>query len=217
MTSTADSTASPKPLLTIRPTSGWSALNLAEVWQFRDLMWSLAGRDIKLRYKQTAMGVVWVLLQPLVQAGIFTFIFGKVAAMPTDFVTTYAAMLAWNVFLSTLTKVSGSMVGNSHLVSKVYFPRLALPLSTMGSTLLDFAVAAALLVVLMIVKGVRPHAGLLTAPLWLTVMLVMALGLGLLMAALMVSYRDVGYVLPWVTQVMFYGSPIAISVAAVAV
>ena len=116
-----------KPLVTIRPSSGWAALNLREIWQFRDLLLTLAGRDVKLRYRQTALGVVWVVLQPLIAAGIFSFVFGKVAGLKSPsgipyFVFSYAGLLGWQAFSSTLTKASSCLVGNSQLVSKVFFP-----------------------------------------------------------------------------------------------
>ena len=167
------STAIRKPLLTIRASKGFAALNLPEVWQFRELFGGLAYRDVKLRYRQTALGVIWVILQPLLAAGIFTFVFGKVAKLPSDgpypyFVFSYAGLLAWNAFSSTLTKASGCLVGNANLVSKVYFPRLILPLSIVPSSLVDFAVASVLMAVLMVkwqvFAGIVP---LLLLPVWL--------------------------------------------------
>ena len=123
----------PEPFLIIRPTRGWAALNLREVWQFRDLLFTLAGRDLKLRYKQTALGVIWVVLQPLMAAGIFSFVFGKVAKLPSDGVPyllfSFAGLLGWNLFSNTLNKTSGCLVGNAQLISKVFFPRLVFPLS----------------------------------------------------------------------------------------
>ena len=123
-----------KPYLLIEPTRGWSALNVKELWQFRDLLTTLATRDVKLRYRQTALGAIWVILQPLLAAGIFAFVFGKVAKLPSDgvpyFLFAYAGLLGWNVFNSTLTKVSSCLIQNSYLVSKVFFPRLVLPLSS---------------------------------------------------------------------------------------
>ena len=161
-----------KPYLVIKPRSGWAALDLRELWQYRDLLLTLAIRDVKLRYKQTALGVTWVVLQPLLAAAIFTFVFGKVAKLPSDglpyFIFAYAGMLGWNAFNSTLTKASACIVSNSQLVSKVYFPRLILPLSTVLSTLLDFLVGLALMVLLSIVYGVNPGVGVLLLPLWLS-------------------------------------------------
>ena len=145
LTPLTENSAPTRPFLTIQPTSGWQAINLRELWQFRDLLTTLAQRDVKLRYRQTALGALWVLLQPLMAAGIFSFVFGKVAKLPSDglpyFVFSFAGLLAWNAFSSTLTKTSGCLVQNANLVSKVYFPRMVLPFSTVFSSLIDFAVA----------------------------------------------------------------------------
>jgi lipopolysaccharide transport system permease protein len=211
------STAIRRPLLTIKASKGLAALNLPEVWQFRELFSGLAYRDVKLRYRQTALGVIWVILQPLLAAGIFSFVFGKVAKLSSDgpwpyFVFSYAGLLAWNAFSSTLTKASGCLVGNSNLVSKVYFPRLILPLSIVPSSLVDFAVAMVLMVGLMVKWHVFPGIiPLLLIPMWLLVLMFLALGLGLYAAALMVSYRDVQFILPVVVQLLLYGTPIAYS------
>src|SRR5207237_1799355 len=122
-----------RPSLQIRPVEGWVALHLGEIWSFRDLLFSLAVRDLRLRYKQTALGVIWVILQPLMAAGVFSFVFGKVAKLPSDGVPyllfSFAGLLGWNLFANTLTKTSGCLIGNSQLISKVFFPRLVLPLS----------------------------------------------------------------------------------------
>jgi lipopolysaccharide transport system permease protein len=202
-----------EPYLRIRPSRGWTALNLRETWEFRDLLMTLAGRDLKLRYKQTALGVIWVVLQPLMAAGIFNFVFGVVAGMPTSFAQTYAGLLAWNLFSGTLTKTSGCLLGNSQLISKVYFPRLVLPLSTIPSTLVDFAVAAALMAGIMILQGIRPGWEILLLPVWMSLILMFAMGIGLWTSALMVSYRDVQYILPVLTQLLLYGSPVAYTAA----
>ncbi|HZO90238.1 MAG TPA: ABC transporter permease [Chthonomonadaceae bacterium] len=205
--------------LVIRPTSGWQALNLRELWQFRDLLITLAIRDVKLRYRQTALGALWVVLQPLIAAGIFAFVFGRVARMPSDgvpyFLFAYAGLLGWNAFNSTLTKASNCMVQNAQLVSKVYFPRLILPLSTVASTLIDFSVALAMLAVLMGLYGIMPGMGLFLLPICLLLLLLLSLGLGLFAAALMVRYRDVQYVLPVMAQFVMYASPVAYAVSAV--
>jgi len=213
------STAIRKPLLTIRASKGFAALNLPEVWRFRELFGGLAYRDVKLRYRQTALGVIWVILQPLLAAGIFSFVFGKVAKLSSDgpwpyFVFSYAGLLAWNAFSSTLTKASGCLVGNANLVSKVYFPRLILPLSIVPSSLIDFGVAMVLMVGLMVKWHVFPGiVPMLLLPVWLCLLMVLALGVGLYAAALMVSYRDVQFILPVVVQMLLYGSPIAYSLS----
>lgn len=209
----------PEPVLIIRPSRGWSALNLKEVWQFRDLLMTLAGRDLKLRYKQTALGIIWVVLQPLMAAGVFSFVFGKVANLPSDGVPyllfSFAGLLGWNLFSNTLTKTSGCLIGNSQLISKVFFPRLVLPLSAVPSALVDFGVATGLLVVLMAVYRVAPGWTLLLAPVWIGVLLAIAMGIGLIAAALTVSYRDIQYILPVFTQILLYASPVAYAVSAV--
>ncbi len=207
--------AAPVPHLTIRPSSRWSALNLGEVWQFRDLLMTLATRDVKLRYRQTAIGAAWVILQPLLAAGIFSFVFNRLAGLKTDgippIVFTFCGMLAWSVFANTLGKSSGVLVGNAQLVSKVYFPRLVLPLSTVFSTLIDFGVALGMMFVLMAIYHIVPHWQILLLPVWLLLLLMLALGVGLVAAAGMVQYRDVGYVLPVVVQFLQYASPVAYS------
>ena len=201
-----------QPHLVIRPSSGWAALDLKQIWLYRDLLMTLAGRDVKLRYRQTALGAIWVILQPLVAAGIFSFVFGKIAKLPSNgvpyFVFAFAGQLIWSAFSSTLTKASGVLVANSGLISKVYFPRLVLPLSTVPSTLIDFGVALVMMVVLMVIYGITPTIGILLLPLWLALILMIAVGIGLYASALMVSYRDVQYVLPVVLQMLLYLSPV---------
>ena len=209
-----------KPYLTIQPKSGWAALDLRETWQFRDLLMSLAGRDLKLRYKQTVLGVAWVVLQPLMAAGIFSFVFGKLADFPSDgvpyFLFSYAGLLGWNLFSNTLNKTSGCLVGNSQLISKVFFPRLILPLSAIPSVMVDFSVAAAMMIVMMLACHhtlAATHHGIgwpiLLLPIWMLILLFLALGIGLCTAALAVSYRDVNYILPVFMQILLYASPIA--------
>ena len=216
---TAETEDIPRHIQVIRPSTGWQILNVRELWHYRDLLVTLGVRDIKLRYRQTALGAIWVILQPLLAAGIFSFVFGRVAKLPSDgvpyFIFAYAGLLAWNAFSSALTKSGGSLVANAQLVSKVYFPRLILPLSSIFSTLVDFGVALAMMAVLMVMNGIHPHPGILLMPVWLMIVLTIALGLGLYASALMVTYRDVGYVVPVLTQFLMYASPVAYSVSAV--
>ena len=211
--------AARRPHLTIKPTSGWQAINAAELWQFRDLLTTLAQRDVKLRYRQTALGALWVVLQPLMAAIIFTVVFSRIAHLPTDGLPAlafmFASLLAWNAFSSTLTKVSGCLVGNANLVSKVYFPRLVLPLSMILSTLLDFCVGLVMMAAIMVFYGVVPGWGLLLLPVWLALIVLIAVGIGLFTSALMVSYRDIGYILPVVVNFLLYASPIAYSLASI--
>lgn len=202
-----------KPYLTIRPSSGWAPLDVKQLWKFRDLLFTLAERDIKLRYKQTALGVLWVVFQPLLGAGLLSFVFNRVAKVPTGnvppFVFNFVGMLAFNAFSNTLSKSSSSLVGNSALISKVFFPRLLLPLSTAFSTLLDFAVSLGMLAVLMTVFHVAPSLAIITLPIWLSLILLMSLGIGLVASALTVSYRDVQYVLPVLVSFLPFACPIA--------
>ena len=221
-----------RPTLTIKPAKGWVPLDLSELWQFRDLLFALAGRDIKLRYKQTALGVIWVVLQPLLTAGIMTFVFGTIAHLDSGpvpfFVFSYAGMMFWGLFNAVLTKAGGSLVGNSNLISKVFFPRLILPLSSLPSAMLDFGIAVGMLVALMVMNHVVPGArlslgpvtlfrgsGLLLLPIWIVLLLFFAIGIGLVTTSLMVSYRDVGYMLPLALQILFYACPIVYQVTKV--
>ncbi len=208
-----------RPHLTIRPTAGWQAINAAEIWQFRDLLTTLAQRDVKLRYRQTALGAVWVVLQPLMAAVIFTVVFSRIAKLPTDGLPAlafmFASLLAWNAFSSTLGKVSSCLVANGNLVSKVYFPRLVLPLSTVLSTLIDFGVSLVMMAAIMAFYRIVPGFSLLLLPVWLALTILLAVGIGLFTSALMVTYRDVGYILPVVTNFLFYASPIAYSLSIV--
>ena len=176
-------------------------------------MMALAGRDVKLRYKQTALGVIWVVLQPLMAAGVFSFVFGKLGNLPhgntNSFIYSYVGLLGFNLFSGTLTKTSGCLVGNAQLISKIFFPRLVLPFSAVPSVLIDFSVALLMLGVLMIISHQPPTLGILLLPLPLAMLLMLSLGVGLITAALTVSYRDVQYILPVFTQILLYGSPVA--------
>ena len=209
----------PKPFLIIRPKKGWIPLDLREILQFRDLLFALAGRDLRLRYKQTALGILWVVLQPLMAAGIFSLVFGSVAKLPSGglpyFVFSFAGLLGWNLFNTILTRTAGSLVGNAHLVSKVFFPRLILPLSSLGSSLVDFAVAAGMMAILLVANGIVPGWPAVLLPVWIIMLMAIALGAGLVASALAVSYRDVQYILPVFTQMLLYASPVAYSVSAV--
>ena len=211
--------ATQTPYLVIKPRAGWQALNLMELWTFRDLLMTLATRDVKLRYRQTALGASWVVLQPLLGAGIFSFVFGKVAKLPSDgipyFIFSYAGLLGWNAFSATLGKASASLLANAGLVSKIYFPRLILPISTLFSSVIDFLVAFAVMLVLLIVYHITPGIGILLLPFLLALTLLLALGIALFASAMMVTYRDVQYILPVMTQFLQYASPVAYAVSAV--
>ncbi len=208
-----------KPWLVIRPRSGWAALDLREVWRFRDLLLTLAMRDVKLRYRQTLLGAAWVVLQPVLGAAIFAFVFGLVAKLPSGgtpyFVFSYAGLAAWTAFQNTFTKAGGCLAQNANLVSKVYFPRLVLPLSTALGGALDFAISLGLLAVFLAVYGIAPGPALLLLPVWFALLTMLALGLGLAAAALSARYRDVQYILPVLLQLAMYASPVAYSLEVV--
>jgi homopolymeric O-antigen transport system permease protein len=201
---------------TLRPTTGWVAVDLHELVDFKDLIVEFARRDIKLRYRQTALGIAWVVLQPIVAAGVLNFAFGVVAGArprgPSYFLFTFAGLLMWNLFSMTLNKTSLSLVGNSYLISKVYFPRLILPISGTLATLLDFAVALGVLFVLQAFYGIVPQWQLVLVPVWIAIVLCLALGAGLIAAALTVQYRDIQHILPILIPFMLYASPVAYDV-----
>lgn len=204
-----------RPHIRIRPSSGWSLINLREIWQYRDLLLSFAERDVKLRYRQTALGAIWVLVQPIVSAGIFSFVFGKLAKMPSDglpyFMFSFSAMLGWQAFSATLTKASSSLVGNSNLITKVYFPRMILPLSYSFSVVIDFLVASTIMVVLLIVyRDAAPLTpAIFLVPVWLSLLICTAMGLGLMNSSLAVTYRDFQYIIPVIVPMLLYASPVA--------
>jgi lipopolysaccharide transport system permease protein len=205
----------------LKPSRGWRAIDVPELWRARDLLLTLAVRDIKLRYRQTALGILWVILQPLVAAAIFAFVFGRLAKFPSEgtpyVVFAYAGTLGWNVFNSTIGKSSTSLVAHAGMVQKVYFPRLALPLSTVFGTLLDFGVGLVMMVVLMLTTGTFPGPAIVTLPFWILLSVLLGLGLGTIAAALAVSYRDVNQVLPVILQMLLYISPVAYSLEAIPV
>jgi lipopolysaccharide transport system permease protein len=176
----------------IRPDAGGVPIDLPELLRHRDLLLSLADRDIRVRYKQTVLGVAWVLLQPVMASLIFAFVFGVIAHLPSEgqpyILFAYAGMMAWNAFSQTLTKVSSSLVANGHLISKVYFPRLILPLASVASPPIDFGDSLALMLVLLAIYRVWPGPGLLLLPVWLAILLLMALGLVGLSAVIEAAY-----------------------------
>ena len=196
--------ASELPHVRIRASEPGPLIDVPELLRFRDLLWTLAERDLKVRYKQTALGVIWVVLQPLMAALIFAFVFGVIAGLPSDgepyVVFAFAGMTAWNTFANVLTKVSASLLGNGGMLSKIYFPRLILPLSSVVSALVDSAFSLVLLFVMMAIYRVWPGWGIVFLPVWLLILVVLALGLGLMTSSWMVRYRDVSHIIPVVLQ-----------------
>ncbi|MGN6127986.1 MAG: ABC transporter permease [Humibacter sp.] len=190
-----------------------------EFWDAREVLYRFGMRDVVLRYRQTAIGVAWVVLQPLASAGIFAIVFGGVARLPSGgvpyFLFSFAGMLAWNVFNSIVGRSSTSLVANQALVSKVFFPRLLVPLSSVISVLIDFVVAFVMFIVLLFIYRVNPGWPILLTPVWLLITIMLAAGIGVAASAITVKYRDVTYLLPWVLQILLYATPIAYSVTAV--
>jgi lipopolysaccharide transport system permease protein len=191
-----------------------------ELWASREVLVRFAQRDLILRYRQTVVGVAWVLIQPLAGAGIFSVVFGSVAKLSSDgtpyFVFSLSGLLAWTLFSSIATRASGTLVANQALVSKVFFPRLLVPLSAVASSVVDFVVGLALAIVLIIAyPRVGLHPAILLVPVWVLLIIMLATGIGTAASAVMVRYRDVAYVLPWVFQVLLYGSPVAYALSSV--
>ena len=207
------------PHVRIRPDAGRGPIDFLEIVRYRDLLWTLTDRDIKVRYKQTALGVLWVILQPLIASLIFAFVFGVVAKLSSNgrpyVLFAFAGLTAWGTFANVLSRASGSIVSNAHIVTKVYFPRLLLPLSAAASTLVDLVVSLGVMGLMMAFYGIWPGWPVLFLPVWILVLLLMALGLGMMSGALMVRYRDIGYVVPVVLQLGMYASPVAWATEAV--
>jgi lipopolysaccharide transport system permease protein len=206
-------TDEPSKVWRIEPSRGWVSLKLGELWEYRELLYFLTWRDIKVRYKQTALGVAWAIIQPLFTMLVFYFSFSKLAKIPSDGLPyplfCYAALVPWSFFSNGLTQSSNSLVGSANLITKVYFPRLAIPLATVFSGAVDFALAFALLVGMMVWFGVSLSLKILLFPLFILLAFVTALGVGLWLSALNVEYRDVRYIVPFITQFWMLATPIA--------
>jgi lipopolysaccharide transport system permease protein len=196
----------------IQPTHGWASLQLGAVWEYRELLFFLVWRDIKVRYKQTALGIAWIILQPLLSTAIFTVIFGMLLGAPSQgapyALFALAALVPWQYFSGSLTRVGTSLVNSAHLITKVYFPRLIIPLSGVISTLLDFAIGFVILVLMLVVYRVPPSFNMLWLPGFLLLAILTALGFGLWLAALNVRYRDVNYLIPFLLQIGMYITPV---------
>jgi lipopolysaccharide transport system permease protein len=213
---TADATAlAHPPVLRIEPPSRWWVIPVGELWAYRELLYFFVWRDIKIRYKQTAIGAAWAVLQPLLNALVFSLFFGKLARIPSDglpyLIFYYSALLPWMYFAAALQNATNTIVENQRLITKVYFPRLALPLSAVLSGLVDFGVSFLMFIVLMIYYGIRPGAAVLWLPAFLLLAILTALGVGLWLSALNAVYRDVRYVLPFLVQFWMFASPVVYS------
>jgi lipopolysaccharide transport system permease protein len=196
----------------IEPQSGWRTLDLRELWAYRELLAVLTMRDIKVRYKQTVLGVAWAVIQPLLTMMLFSLVFGRLAKMPSDGlpypIFVYTGLLAWTFFANALTTSGNSLVGQQHLISKVYFPRLIIPLSSVGTGLIDFAISACILLALMVYFGIGWSWNLLAVPFLMIAVIFIALGVGTLLSALTVTYRDFRYVMPFMVQFWMYATPV---------
>ena len=209
---TADEAAGPVPMVVIEPTRGWSALRLGALWDYRELLYFLVWRDLKVRYKQTVLGVAWIVLQPVVSLVVFSLLFGGLLQVPSGGVPypifAYAALLPWTYFAGSLGRASSSVVGSAHLLTKVYFPRLVLPVSGVLSGLVDFGIAFVVLAGLMVFYGLAPTPALVLLPGFLLLAVLTALGFGLWLSALNVRYRDVQYLVPFLVQIWMYLTPV---------
>lgn len=197
----------------IRPVSGWASINLGELWRARELIGFLAWRDLNVRYRQTAIGVLWAIIQPLFTMIVFTIVFGHLAGLKSEGVPypifSYAALVPWQFFVYCLTQSGNALVANQNLITKVYFPRLAIPLAIVLAGLVDFCVASVVLAGLMVYYGVVPTAAIVLLPAFLLLALVTALGVGLLLSSTAVRFRDVQYVIPFLVQIWLFATPIA--------
>jgi lipopolysaccharide transport system permease protein len=197
----------------IEPSTGWVSLRLRELWEYRELLYFLIWRDVKVRYKQTVLGVAWAIIQPFFTMVVFSVFFGKLAGIPSDDIPypifSYAALVPWTFFAQGLSQSSNSLVGGARLIKKVYFPRLAMPIATVLSGGVDFVLAFIVLLGMMLVFGIVPTVNALWLPLFLLLALVTSLGVGLWLSAMNVQFRDVRYTIPFITQFWMFATPIA--------
>lgn len=201
------------PTLRIAPSNGWVSLKLNELWEYRELLYFLIWRDIKIRYKQTALGAAWAIIQPFFTMVVFSLFFGRLAKVPSDGIPypifSFAALVPWTFFANGLGQASNSLVGSANLITKVYFPRLTIPIASVLSGVVDFLLAFVVLLGMMLYYGIVPTLNVLWLPLFLLLALIASLGVGLWLSALNVEYRDVRYVVPFITQFWLFVTPIA--------
>jgi lipopolysaccharide transport system permease protein len=200
------------PIINIRPMTGWVPIDLKEIWEYRELLQAFVVRDIKVRYKQTALGAAWAVIQPLLMMVVFTLFFGKLAKIPSEGIPypifSYAALLPWTLFAEGLTRSTSSMISNSSIMTKVYFPRLILPISGVLSPLVDFAIAFVILLGMMLYFGFYPTVNIIWLPAFIILALATSLGVGLWLSALNVQYRDFQYTVPFLIQLWLFASPV---------
>lgn len=201
------------PTLRIAPSKGWVSLKLRELWEYRELLYFLVWRDIKVRYKQTALGATWAIIQPVFTMLVFSLFFGRLGKIPSDGIPypifAFAALVPWTFFANGLGQSSNSLVGNANLITKIYFPRLIVPLASVFSGIVDFLIAFIVLLGMMFYYGLAPRLNVLWLPLFVLLALVTSLGVGLWLSALNVEYRDVRHLVPFITQFWLFATPIA--------
>ncbi len=205
-------TAEPQVLI-LEPSKGFFRLKLGDLWEYRELLYFLVWRDVKVRYKQTVLGAAWAILQPLMTMVVFSIFFGRFAKMPSDGIPypvfAFAALLPWQLFAYALSESSNSLVSNQNLITKVYFPRLVIPISAVLAGLVDFAIAFGVLLILMWYYGIVPTAAIALLPLFVLLAVATALAVGLWLSSLNVKYRDVRYTIPFLTQIWMFATPVA--------
>lgn len=203
------------PHIIIKPSKGWISLQLDRVWQYRELLYFLVWRDIKVRYKQSVLGILWIAIQPVMTMVVFTFLFGNLLSVPTGGIPypifVYSALLPWQYFANSLTRSSTNLVDNSQLITKVYFPRLIIPFSGVFSGLVDFLVAFVVLILLMAYYKIQPTAAIIFLPGFLLLAMITALGFGLWLSALNVRFRDIKHLVPFIVQLWMYLTPVIYS------
>ncbi|MEX0803090.1 MAG: sugar transferase [Candidatus Binatia bacterium] len=201
------------PVIRIEPSSGWISLKLHELWEYRELLYFLAWRDIKVRYKQTLLGAAWAIIQPFFTMVIFSIFFGRLAQIPSDGVPypifSFAALVPWTFFSHSLNQASNSLVNSANLIKKVYFPRLAVPIATVFSGMVDFALAFVVLLGMMLYYGIFPTVNALWVPAFFLLAVVTSLGVGLWLSAMNVRFRDIRHTIPFLTQFWLFATPIA--------
>lgn len=201
-----------EPLVVVEANHAWSAIDFSELWSFRELLYFLTWRDIKVRYKQTALGVAWAILQPLITMLVFTLFFGRLAGVPSDNlpypVFAYAGLLAWTFFANAISTSGNSLVNSTHLITKVYFPRIIIPSAAIAAGLVDFAIAFGIMVVLMAYYRVALTWNIVMFPVVVILITLLALGMGMWLSALNVKYRDIRFALPFIVQLWMFVSPV---------
>ena len=205
--------ATDMPVVRIEPATGWVSLKLRELWEYRELVYFLVWRDVKVRYKQTVLGAAWAIIQPFLTMVVFSLFFGQLAKVPSDGVPypifSYTALVPWTIFSYGLGQASNSLVSSAALIQKVYFPRLAAPIAVVLSSIVDFIPAFLVLLGMMLWYGMLPTIHVLWLPLFLLLALVTSLGVGLWLSALNVQFRDIRYTVPFLTQLWLFATPIA--------